>query len=74
MPKSILSKYERILSRNTSNVLYPLRGQACGHCDTAIPMQRRNAIAGRSRDRCLRGVRSAPVRGRMMVVAPLRGR
>jgi uncharacterized protein len=51
--KSILLKYERILSRNTSNVLYPLRGQACGRCDTAIPMQRRNAIAaGRAIDVC----------------------
>lgn len=53
VPKSILLKYERILSRNTSNVLYPLRGQACGRCDTAIPMQRRNAIAaGRAIDVC----------------------
>jgi predicted nucleic acid-binding Zn-ribbon protein len=51
--KNILLKYERILSRNTSNVLYPLRGQACGRCDTAIPMQRRNAIAaGRAIDVC----------------------
>ncbi len=51
--KGILLKYERILSRNTSNVLYPLRGQACGRCDTAIPMQRRNAIAaGRAIDVC----------------------
>ena len=53
VPKSILLKYERILSRNTSNVLYPLRGQACGRCDTAIPMQRRNVIAaGRAIDVC----------------------
>jgi len=51
--KGILLKYERILSRNTSNVLYPLRGQACGRCDTAIPMQRRNVIAaGRAIDVC----------------------
>jgi uncharacterized protein len=53
VPKNILTKYERILSRNTSSVLYPLRGQACGRCDTAIPMQRRNAIAaGRAIDVC----------------------
>ncbi len=53
VPKNILLKYERILSRNTSSVLYPLRGQACGRCDTAIPMQRRNAIAaGRAIDVC----------------------
>jgi predicted nucleic acid-binding Zn-ribbon protein len=51
--KPILRKYERILSRNTSNVLYPLRGQACGRCDTAIPLQRRNAIAaGRAIEVC----------------------
>ncbi|MBA2684416.1 MAG: hypothetical protein H0U66_08005 [Gemmatimonadaceae bacterium] len=51
--KGILLKYERILSRNTSHVLYALRGQACGRCDTAIPMQRRNAIAaGRAIDVC----------------------
>ena len=53
VPKPILAKYERILSRNTSNVLYPLRGQACGRCDTAIPLQRRNAIAsGRAIEVC----------------------
>lgn len=53
VPKPILLKYERILSRNTSNVLYPLRGQACGRCDTAIPLQRRNAIAaGRAIEVC----------------------
>jgi predicted nucleic acid-binding Zn-ribbon protein len=51
--KPILRKYERILSRNTSNALYPLRGQACGRCDTAIPLQRRNAIAaGRAIEVC----------------------
>lgn len=51
--KPILRKYERILSRNTSNVLYPLRGQACGRCDTAIPLQRRHAIAaGRAIEVC----------------------
>ena len=51
--KGILLKYERILSRNTSHVIYALRGQACGRCDTAIPMQRRNAIAaGRAIDVC----------------------
>jgi len=53
VPKTILLKYERILSRNTSSVLYPLRGQACGRCDTAIPLQRRNAIAaGRAIEVC----------------------
>ncbi|HEY7861571.1 MAG TPA: hypothetical protein VIB98_08990, partial [Gemmatimonadaceae bacterium] len=53
VPPPILRKYERILSRNTSNVLYALRGQACGRCDTAIPLQRRNAIAaGRAIEVC----------------------
>jgi uncharacterized protein len=51
--KGILRKYERIHTRNTSHAIYPLRGQACGRCDTAIPLQRRNAIAaGRAIEVC----------------------
>ena len=26
--------------------LFALRGPSCGHCDTAIPLQRRNIMAG----------------------------
>jgi len=39
-----LGKYDRIRTRK-SQALYPLRGESCGNCDTAIPMQRRNMMA-----------------------------
>lgn len=41
----LLSKYDRIRTRRV-NALYPLNGQACGHCDTSIPLQRRNVMSG----------------------------
>jgi predicted nucleic acid-binding Zn-ribbon protein len=44
--KSMLSKYERLKDRGQSEPLFALRGQACGRCNTAIPLQRRNGIAG----------------------------
>jgi predicted nucleic acid-binding Zn-ribbon protein len=51
--RGILSKYERIRGRAHEPSLYPLRGAACGRCNTAIPLQRRNAIAaGRSIEVC----------------------
>lgn len=51
--RSVLSKYERIRGREKSTALYPLRGMACGRCNTAIPLQRRNVIAaGRSIEVC----------------------
>jgi len=40
----LLGKYDRIRTRRT-RALYPLRGESCGNCDTAIPMQRRNQMA-----------------------------
>ncbi len=43
--KTLLSKYDRIRTRRP-NALYPLNGQACGNCDTSIPLQRRNVMAG----------------------------
>ena len=42
--RPLLHKYDRIRSRR-ENALYPLRGQSCGNCDTAIPLQRRNVMA-----------------------------
>ena len=42
--RPLLNKYDRIRSRR-DNALYPLRGQSCGNCDTAIPLQRRNVMA-----------------------------
>ncbi len=44
VPRVILGKYDRIRTRKTQ-ALYPLRGESCGNCDTAIPMQLRNHIA-----------------------------
>lgn len=41
--RSLLGKYDRIRTRRT-HALYPLRGESCGNCDTAIPMQRRNQM------------------------------
>lgn len=51
--RTVLAKYERIRGRERANALYPLRGQACGRCNTAIPLQRRNVMAaGRSIEVC----------------------
>lgn len=40
----LLSRYERIATRRKSNALFAIRGLTCGACDTAIPLQRRNAL------------------------------
>ena len=42
--RALLGKYDRIRTRRLQ-ALYPLRGESCGNCDTAIPMQRRNQMA-----------------------------
>jgi predicted nucleic acid-binding Zn-ribbon protein len=44
--KSLLAKYDRIRGRRGEQALFPLRGPSCGHCDTAIPLQRRNLMLG----------------------------
>jgi predicted nucleic acid-binding Zn-ribbon protein len=44
VPRPLLGKYDRIRTRRPK-ALYPLRGDSCGACDTAIPMQRRNLMA-----------------------------
>ena len=44
VPRPLLGKYDRIRTKRTQ-ALYPLRGESCGNCDTAIPMQRRNHMA-----------------------------
>lgn len=44
VPRALLGKYDRIRTRR-AQALYPLRGESCGNCDTAIPMQRRNHMA-----------------------------
>ena len=46
VPRSLLSRYERIRSRKRVHAVFPLRGHSCGNCDTMIPLQRRSAMAG----------------------------
>jgi uncharacterized protein len=41
--RPLLGKYDRIRGRRV-NAVYALREQSCGHCDTAIPLQRRNVM------------------------------
>ena len=51
--RSVLAKYERIRGREKARALYALTGAACGRCNTAIPLQRRNVMAaGRSIEVC----------------------
>jgi predicted nucleic acid-binding Zn-ribbon protein len=46
VPRSLLSRYERIRSRTRVHAVFPLRGNSCGHCDTMIPLQRRSMMSG----------------------------
>lgn len=41
--RTMLGKYDRIRGRR-AHALYPIRGQSCGHCDTAIPLHRRSQL------------------------------
>jgi predicted nucleic acid-binding Zn-ribbon protein len=43
--RPMLGKYDRIRGKRT-RALYALRGGSCGNCDTSIPLQRRNLMAG----------------------------
>ena len=43
--RPMLGKYDRIRGKRPQ-ALYPLRGGSCGNCDTSIPLQRRNMMAG----------------------------
>ena len=45
VPRPMLGKYDRIRGKRTQ-ALYALRGGSCGNCDTSIPLQRRNMMAG----------------------------
>ena len=38
--RSLISMYDRIRSKKRVHAIFPLRGNSCGNCDTAIPMQR----------------------------------
>jgi predicted nucleic acid-binding Zn-ribbon protein len=51
--RSALSKYERIRSRGRARAIVPLVNGSCGNCHTAVPTQRRSAIAsGRTLEAC----------------------
>lgn len=43
--RPMLGKYDRIRGKR-DQALYALRGGSCGNCDTAVPLQRRNIMAG----------------------------
>jgi uncharacterized protein len=43
--RPMLGKYDRIRGKR-NQALYALRGGSCGNCDTAVPLQRRNLMAG----------------------------
>ena len=45
VPRAMLSTYDRVRARRRGETVFPLRGQSCGACDTAIPTQRRAAMA-----------------------------
>jgi len=44
VPRSLLSRYDRIRSRKRVHAIFALRGNSCGNCDTTIPMQRRSIM------------------------------
>ena len=45
VPRKMLSTYDRVRARRRSETVFPLRGPSCSACDTAIPTQRRAAMA-----------------------------
>jgi predicted nucleic acid-binding Zn-ribbon protein len=50
--RNLLSRYERIRSRKRVHAVFPLRGSACGNCDTMIPMQRRSLMSAGATEIC----------------------
>jgi predicted nucleic acid-binding Zn-ribbon protein len=46
VPRSLLSRYDRIRSRKRIHAVFPLRGHSCGNCDTMLPLQRRSVMIG----------------------------
>ena len=43
--RTVLSRYDRIRARRRGHAVFALAAGACGCCDTAIPIHRRNAMA-----------------------------
>ena len=46
VPRSLLSRYDRIRSRKRVHAVFPLRDNSCGNCDTMLPLQRRSVMLG----------------------------
>jgi uncharacterized protein len=44
VPRSLLTRYDRIRSRKRVHAVFPLRGNSCGNCDTMLPLQRRSIM------------------------------
>ena len=44
VPRSLLSRYDRIRSRKRVHAVFPLRSNSCGNCDTMLPLQRRSIM------------------------------
>ena len=45
VPDAMLFKYDRVRVRKRAETVFPLRDKSCSACDTAIPTQRRAAMA-----------------------------
>lgn len=45
--RTLLQKYDRIRTARQDGAIFPLRGPSCGHCDTSVPLQRRNLMSAR---------------------------
>ena len=45
VPPPMLNKYDRVRVRKRNESVFPLRDKSCSACDTAIPTQRRAAMA-----------------------------
>jgi predicted nucleic acid-binding Zn-ribbon protein len=45
VPPRMLTTYEKVRTRRRAETVFPLRGPSCSACDTAIPTQRRAAMA-----------------------------
>jgi predicted nucleic acid-binding Zn-ribbon protein len=45
VPTPLLGKYDKIRVRRRAQAAWAVKGNACGACDTAVPMQRRNQMS-----------------------------
>jgi len=45
VPPGLLGKYDKIRLRRRAQAAWAVQGMACGACDTAVPMQRRNQMS-----------------------------